>query len=66
MKTFKEWITQLNEMPITNMTFQGSWGPKATSGYGYNWQDLGILQNPNATEKIMMDAGSQSWSCYFL
>ena len=35
------------------MTFQGSWGPKATSGYGYNWQDLGILQNPNATEKIM-------------
>ena len=53
MKTFKEWITQLNEMPITNMTFQGSWGPKATSGYGYNWQDLGILQNPNATEKIM-------------
>ena len=50
---FKDWITQLNEMPITNMTFQGSWGPKATSGYGYNWQDLGILQNPNATEKIM-------------
>lgn len=50
---FKDWITQFNEMPITNMTFQGSWGPKATSGYGYNRQDLGILENPNATEKIM-------------
>lgn len=50
---FRDWIAQLNEMPITNMTFQGSWGPKATSGYGYNWQDLGILENPNATEKIM-------------
>ena len=51
--SFKNWLVQFNEMPITNMTFQGSWGPKAKGEFGYNWQDLGILENPNATEKIM-------------
>lgn len=38
---------------ITNMMFHGNWGPKAKNKYGYDKKDLGILQNPNATEKIM-------------
>jgi hypothetical protein len=50
---FANMLAQLNEMPMTNMTFQGSWGPKAKGEFGYNRQDLGILENPNATEKIM-------------
>lgn len=52
MNNFKHWL-KINEMPITNMQFQGQWGPKAKRGYGYNWQDLGILENPNAVDKII-------------
>lgn len=47
----------LNEMPITNFTLKGQWGPDAKRRYGYNAQDTGILENPKAVEKI-----HRSWS----
>lgn len=47
----------LNEMPIGGFNLVGQWGPEAKRKYGYNNQDLGILENPKAVEKI-----HKSWS----
>mgnify|MGYP000019279730 CR=1 FL=1 len=46
---FKQFIT---EMPISKFQLQGQWGPNAKRAYGYNRQDIGILQNQNAVDKI--------------
>lgn len=52
---FKNWL--LTEMPITKFQLMGQWEPGAKRAYGYNKQDVGILTNPNAVEKI-----HKSWS----
>lgn len=46
---FKEWI--FNEMPITRFDLVGNWDKDAPQR-GYNRQDVGILTNPKAVEKI--------------
>lgn len=46
---FKDWL--LSEMPITNFNLVGKWAPEDRK-YGYNKQDIGILTNPKAVEKI--------------
>jgi len=43
---FKQW---LNEMPITTFQTIGKWNKP---GQGFNAQDIGILNNPAAVEKI--------------
>jgi len=50
MENFKKFL--LNEMPISGFKLQGKWGPDAKRYYGYNKQDLGILENPKAVDKI--------------
>lgn len=47
---FKDWL--LNEMPISKFQLMGQWGPNAKRAYGYNRQDVGILTNPTAVDKI--------------
>jgi hypothetical protein len=47
---FKNWL--LNEMPISKFQLAGQWEPEAKRAYGYNKQDIGILTNPKAVEKI--------------
>lgn len=46
---FKEWF--FNEMPITKFDLVGDWDKNAPQR-GYNRQDIGILTNPKAVEKI--------------
>jgi hypothetical protein len=46
---FKEWI--INEMPITRFDLVGDWDKDAPQR-GYSRQDVGILTNPKAVEKI--------------
>lgn len=64
--SFKQFIENFDEA-ITNMMFHGQWGPKAKKKYGYDKKDLGILENPNATEKIMRkwDNSKQNFEVYF-
>jgi hypothetical protein len=50
MGDFKNFL--LNEMPISAFNLSGKWGADAKRYYGYNKQDLGILENPKAVEKI--------------
>ena len=50
MKDFKQWLLQ--EMPISKFQLMGQWEPGAKRAYGYNRQDVGILTNPAAVEKI--------------
>jgi len=47
---FKNWL--LSEMPISKFQLAGQWEPEAKRAYGYNKQDIGILTNPKAVEKI--------------
>lgn len=47
---FKKWLFQ--EMPISKFELMGQWGPNAKRAYGYSKQDTGILENPNAVNKI--------------
>jgi hypothetical protein len=55
MDGFREFL--MSEMPITNFKLVGQWGPEAKRKYKYNSQDVGILENPKAVEKI-----HRSWS----
>jgi len=48
--SFKQFL--YSEMPITNFELLGKWGPESKRLYGYNRQDIGILTNPRAVEKI--------------
>jgi hypothetical protein len=52
---FREFL--LSEMPITGFQLKGQWGPDARRKYKYSPQDIGILENPKAVEKI-----HRSWS----
>ena len=54
MKTFRQYLT---EMPITQFQLKGSWDPEAKRKYGYSPQDIGILTNQKAVQKI-----HKSWS----
>ena len=47
---FKNWLLQ--EMPINKFQLMGQWEPEAKRAYGYSRQDIGILTNPSAVEKI--------------
>lgn len=47
---FKNWLLQ--EMPINKFQLMGQWEPDAKRAYGYSRQDIGILTNPSAVEKI--------------
>jgi len=53
MKTFRQFL----EMPITQFQLKGGWDPEAKRKYGYSPQDIGILTNPKAVQKI-----HKSWS----
>lgn len=63
---FKEWLLQ--EMPISKFQLMGQWGPDAKRAYGYSKQDVGILQNPRAVEKIHKSWSNtkQNFDFYFL
>jgi len=39
-------------MPINKFQLMGQWEPEAKRAYGYSRQDIGILTNPSAVEKI--------------
>jgi hypothetical protein len=47
---FKDWL--FNEMPISKFELTGQWEPGAKRAYGYNRQDIGILTNKSAVDKI--------------
>lgn len=47
---FKDWL--FNEMPISKFQLTGQWEPGAKRAYGYNKQDIGILTNNAAVDKI--------------
>jgi hypothetical protein len=52
---FREFVFM--EMPITRFDLVGQWGPDAKRNYRYGDQDIKILENPKAVEKI-----HRSWS----
>jgi len=54
METFRKFLM---EMPITQFQLKGHWEPEAKRKYGYSLQDIGILTNPKAIQKI-----HKSWS----
>ena len=69
--SFKDWFLQhgpgLHEMPITDFQLMGKWGPKDLPR-GYTKQDIGILTNPKAVEKIHKQWSNtkQNFDLYFL
>ncbi|RDJ35203.1 MAG: hypothetical protein DWQ19_10305 [Crenarchaeota archaeon] len=62
---FKEWL--LAEMPINKFELLGKWGPNDRPR-GYNRQDIGILTNPKAVDKIHRQWSNtkQKFDLYFL
>ena len=52
MSNFKEWLN-LKEMSVKKFDLVGQWGPEAKKAYGYNKQDVGILENPKGQQKII-------------
>jgi len=62
---FKSWL--LDEMPITNFQTIGKWGPNDRPR-GYNKQDIGILTNPKAVEKIhkLWSNTKENFDLYFV
>jgi len=62
---FKQWLLQ--EMPITSFQTIGKWGPNDRPR-GYNKQDIGILTNPKAIEKIHKQWSNtkENFEFYFL
>ncbi len=62
---FKQWL--LSEMPITNFNLVGKWGQNDKK-YGYNAQDIGILTNPKAVDKIhrKWSNSRENFELYFL
>lgn len=67
MYKFSEWL-QLQEMPINKFQLLGQWGPDAKRAYGYNKQDTGILQNPQAVQKIhrLWNNTKEKFDLYFI
>ncbi len=54
MKSFRQYLI---EMPITQFQLKGGWETESKRKYGYSPQDIGILTNPKAVQKI-----HKSWS----
>ena len=63
--SFKQWL--LKEMPITNFQTLGKWGPDDRPR-GYNKQDIGILTNPKAVEKVhrQWSNSKENFDLYFI
>lgn len=65
MLNFKKF---LNETPIGDFELLGNWAPDAKRAYGYSKQDIGILTNPKAVEKIrnIWFKNEQEFNFYFV